>query len=223
MEGVLWKWTNYWNGWQTRWFKLDNGILSYYKSQEEVSQGCKGSVRVMVCQINVSTLDPTRLDLVIPGEHHMYLRAPTPQERQQWLVALGSAKACVDKPTEAKSAVQDPNSLKSKKSELRLYCDLMMQQVHAIKNATCSDGGPNVEKMDDATRLLTVTCDTFIETLEDCMKLANASTGNQIVYETSPSLPLGDVILSNRSHSQNSTSHKNSTRSLDRSQSQENT
>lgn len=39
-------------GWQTRWFVLENGILSYYKSQEEVIQGCKGSVKVSVCQIN---------------------------------------------------------------------------------------------------------------------------------------------------------------------------
>lgn len=35
------------------------------------------------------------MDLVIPGEQHMYLKAATPQERQQWLVALGTAKACV--------------------------------------------------------------------------------------------------------------------------------
>lgn len=40
------------SGWQTRWFVLENGIISYYKSQEEVSQGCKGSVKVSVCQIN---------------------------------------------------------------------------------------------------------------------------------------------------------------------------
>lgn len=37
----------------------------------------------------------TRLDLDIPGEQHLYLKAATPQERQGWLVALGSAKACV--------------------------------------------------------------------------------------------------------------------------------
>lgn len=35
------------------------------------------------------------MDLVIPGEQHMYLRASTSQERQKWLVALGTAKACV--------------------------------------------------------------------------------------------------------------------------------
>lgn len=37
------------------------------------------------------------MDLVIPGEQHLYLRASTSQERQEWLVALGSAKACVRK------------------------------------------------------------------------------------------------------------------------------
>jgi pleckstrin family protein A (phosphoinositide binding specific) protein 8 len=80
MEGVLFKWTNYWSGklcvcvnfakrvknimvqflkvmclfilgWQTRWFILDNGVLAYYKSQEEVNQGCKGSMKVTACEI----------------------------------------------------------------------------------------------------------------------------------------------------------------------------
>lgn len=45
---------------------------------------------------SVNSLDNTRLDLVIPGEQHMYLRAATSQERQQWLVALGTAKACIN-------------------------------------------------------------------------------------------------------------------------------
>jgi len=39
--------------------------------------------------------DATRLDLIIPGEAHFYVKAATPQERQQWLVALGSSKACL--------------------------------------------------------------------------------------------------------------------------------
>ena len=34
-----------------RWFVLKNGILSYYKSQEEVDQGCKGSLKVSACEI----------------------------------------------------------------------------------------------------------------------------------------------------------------------------
>lgn len=74
MEGILWKWTNYWNGrkikgkiinycsqqinyipgWQTRWFVLENGVLTYYKSQDEANQGCKGSIKVQACEINGS-------------------------------------------------------------------------------------------------------------------------------------------------------------------------
>lgn len=33
--------------------------------------------------------------------------------------------------------------------------------------------------MDEATKLLSATCDTFIKTLEECMKLSNAN----IIYE----------------------------------------
>lgn len=52
-------------------------------------------MKVSACEINVNAIDNTRMDLVITGEQHMYLRAASSQERQKWLVALGSAKACV--------------------------------------------------------------------------------------------------------------------------------
>nr|CAD7446752.1 unnamed protein product [Timema bartmani] len=167
------------SGWQTRWFILENGVLAYYKSQEEVNQGCKGSMKVSACEIIVNPVDTTRMDLVIPGEQHIYLRAATSQERQQWLVALGSAKACVTTRSRKDSGrnicESNPDNLKFKKSELRLYCDLLMQQVHMVKTAATQDGGPQLKKLDEATSLLGATCDTFIRTLEDCMKICNAN------------------------------------------------
>ena len=39
-------------GWQPRWFVLDGGVLVYYKSQEEVAQGCKGSLKISSCEIS---------------------------------------------------------------------------------------------------------------------------------------------------------------------------
>ena len=45
--------------------------------------------------LTVHSADNTRLDLIIPGEAHFYVKAATPHERQQWLVALGSCKACL--------------------------------------------------------------------------------------------------------------------------------
>ncbi|XP_014669273.1 PREDICTED: pleckstrin homology domain-containing family A member 8-like isoform X2 [Priapulus caudatus] len=189
MEGALWKWTNYIHGWQARWFVLDEGILAYYKSQDEVNQGCKGSIMMAACEIIVHPTDRKRLDLHVPHEQHFYLRAATAQERQQWLIGLGSAKACLT------ATVQKPelgegqsDTVKSKKSELRLYCDLLSQQVHSIKVACTECNPPDIEKLDDASSLLKATCDTFIRTLEECMKIANASYS----YET-PHTHITDV------------------------------
>lgn len=99
-----------------------------------------------MCRFLVNPIDSTRLDLVIPGEQHLYLRAATSQERQQWLVALGTAKACVQSKNHKESeSSKSPDALRSKKSELRLYCDLLMQQVHVVKTAALSENGPEIQ------------------------------------------------------------------------------
>lgn len=43
--------------------------------------------------VSVHPTDLTRLELIIPGEQHFYVRAVNAAERQRWLVALGSSKA----------------------------------------------------------------------------------------------------------------------------------
>ena len=50
LSGNLEKWTNYWLGWQTRFFILDRGILSYYQNEEEVEAGAKASIKVIKTQ-----------------------------------------------------------------------------------------------------------------------------------------------------------------------------
>lgn len=42
-------------------------------------------------------------------------------------------------------ADSNPDSLKTKKSELRLYCDLLMQQVHMVKTAASNENGPDLK------------------------------------------------------------------------------
>ncbi|XP_077686148.1 pleckstrin homology domain-containing family A member 3 isoform X2 [Eretmochelys imbricata] len=179
MEGVLYKWTNYLTGWQPRWFVLDNGILSYYDSQDDVCKGSKGSIKMAVCEIKVHPTDNTRMELIIPGEQHFYMKAVNAAERQRWLVALGSSKACLtDTRTKKEKEISETNeSLKTKMSELRLYCDLLMQQVHTIQEFVHHDqasSSPSIENMNEASSLLSATCNTFITTLEECVKIANA-------------------------------------------------
>lgn len=43
------------------------------------------------------------------------------------------------------SAETNPDDLKSKKSELRLYCDLLMQQVHMVRTAVNNKDGPEYQ------------------------------------------------------------------------------
>lgn len=53
-EGVLFKWTNFLYGWQERFFILKDGLLSYYKSQDEKSIGCRGAISIQKAKVKVS-------------------------------------------------------------------------------------------------------------------------------------------------------------------------
>uniref|UniRef100_A0A8C6KB16 Pleckstrin homology domain-containing family A member 8 n=1 Tax=Nothobranchius furzeri TaxID=105023 RepID=A0A8C6KB16_NOTFU len=189
MEGVLYKWTNYISGWQPRWFVLDGGTLSYYDSQEDAWKGCKGSIKVSVCEIQVHSSDSTRVDLTIPGEQYFYLKAINAAERQKWLVALGTAKACLtDNRTKREKELQESTeALKTKMSELRLYCDILLQQVNKIKEN--DELGETAETGIDTGNMVKSTCTTFLKTLEECMQIANRTFSTDVTTHSSPGTP----------------------------------
>ncbi|XP_073094754.1 pleckstrin homology domain-containing family A member 8 isoform X3 [Manis javanica] len=199
MEGVLYKWTNYLSGWQPRWFLLCGGILSYYDSPEDAWKGCKGSIQMAVCEIQVHSVDNTRMDLIIPGEQYFYLKARSVAERQRWLVALGSAKACLtdSRTQKEKEFAENTENLKTKMSELRLYCDLLVQQVDKTKEVTTA-GVSNSEEGIDVGTLLKSTCNTFLKTLEECMQIANAAFTSELLYRTPPGSPQLAMLKSNK-------------------------
>ncbi|XP_058152813.1 pleckstrin homology domain-containing family A member 8 isoform X2 [Dasypus novemcinctus] len=199
MEGVLYKWTNYLSGWQPRWFLLCGGILSYYDSPEDAWKGCKGSIQMAVCEIQVHSVDNTRMDLIIPGEQYFYLKARSVAERQRWLVALGSAKACLtdSRTQKEKEFAENTENLKTKMSELRLYCDLLVQQVAKTKEVTTT-GASNSEEGIDVGSLLKSTCSTFLKTLDECMQIANAAFSSELLYRTPPGSPQLAMLKSNK-------------------------
>lgn len=199
MEGVLYKWTNYLSGWQPRWFLLCGGILSYYDSPEDAWKGCKGSIQMAVCEIQVHSVDNTRMDLIIPGEQYFYLKARSVAERQRWLVALGSAKACLtdSRTQKEKEFAENTENLKTKMSELRLYCDLLVQQVDKTKEVTTTGVSSSEEGIDVGT-LLKSTCNTFLKTLEECMQIANAAFTSELLCRTPPGSPQLALLKSNK-------------------------
>ncbi|XP_060726472.1 pleckstrin homology domain-containing family A member 8 [Tachysurus vachellii] len=210
MEGVLYKWTNYISGWQPRWFVLAGGTLSYYDSQEDAWKGCKGSIKISVCEIQVHPSDFTRVDLTIPGEQYFYLRAINAAERQKWLVALGTAKACLtDNRTKKEKEIQEnAEALKTKMSELRLYCDLLLEQVNKLKESPLVVGAAGSEEArEDSGSLVKSTCATFLKTLEECMQIASRTFSPDLQNLSPAELPSVAAIKPHKIKASNQKSH----------------
>lgn len=192
-NGVLLKWTNYWAGWQSRWFVLRDGILAYYNSDEEISHGCKASVNVSAVDVHVDATDTARFILSLQDGQHWYLKASTSGERQKWLIALGTAKA-------RKSTDTSRDQIYQTMSELRLYYDALHSHVNNLKDASTEENH-DVEKITEITKLLSATCDTFLSTLESCMKIAEGNflplhTHRRISGDTPVVLPQSDLRFS---------------------------
>ncbi|ORY26692.1 putative Oxysterol-binding protein [Naematelia encephala] len=62
LRGFLSKWVNYRTGWRTRWFVLENGILSYYRTREDEAFACRGSIAMAVATIQPSS-DGSRFEV----------------------------------------------------------------------------------------------------------------------------------------------------------------
>ncbi|XP_017756318.1 PREDICTED: oxysterol-binding protein-related protein 9 [Eufriesea mexicana] len=95
MEGSLSKWTNVVNGWQYRWFVLDDnaGLLSYYTSKEKMMRGARrGCVRLRGAIIGIDDEDDSTFTITTssykddPKTFHFQTR--NAEERERWIHAL---------------------------------------------------------------------------------------------------------------------------------------
>ncbi|ESO08227.1 hypothetical protein HELRODRAFT_75473 [Helobdella robusta] len=196
MEGTLLKWTNYFNGWQPRYFILEDGVLSYYYSQDDINNSCKGSIKVAACDINAHSSDPTRLDIVVPGEAHYHLKAATPHDRQLWLVVLGTCKACnnnagflIGNQAKNDAEISSHDKLKLKKSELLTYYDILTQHTYNIKMAIKDKTNLDIQLLNDSTTLIGETCESFVKSLDECLRLVetrNHSSSSFSSFQSSP-------------------------------------
>lgn len=80
---------------------IDSSLLLLFDLPPDTSVGMFGWARkgrgagLKSVLLSVHPADNTRMDLIIPGEQYFYLKARNAVERQKWLVALGTAKACL--------------------------------------------------------------------------------------------------------------------------------
>ncbi|XP_043922781.1 pleckstrin homology domain-containing family A member 8 isoform X2 [Protopterus annectens] len=164
----------------------------------------------------VHTRDNTRMDLTIPRQQHFYLRAINAEERQKWLVALGSAKACLmdRRMKKEKEYIENTETLKNKMSELKTYCDCLIQHANKMSESAAA-GTLYAEEKIDAKSLLKSTCKAFLKTLEECMLMANATFASEL-FEPSPaeSPPVAPVKPMKAQHHASS-SHSKAERHLE--------
>ncbi|CAG8465349.1 2332_t:CDS:2 [Ambispora gerdemannii] len=88
LRGYLHKWTNYAGGYKTRWFVLENGILSYFKNQDDAGNSCRGSINMRIATISRDSADRQRFDILGKGSVRYHLRANHHTEAEKWIGAL---------------------------------------------------------------------------------------------------------------------------------------
>ncbi|XP_076276148.1 oxysterol-binding protein-related protein 9 isoform X4 [Lasioglossum baleicum] len=162
MEGSLSKWTNVVNGWQYRWFVLDDnaGLLSYYTSKEKMMRGARrGCVRLRGAIIGIDDEDDSTFTITTssykddPKTFHFQTR--NAEERERWIRALE------DTILRHSHARWDPKKSPPKQdfnrkvAEADAYLQLLIDQIKVIetkqRNATTEDE----EKQEKYTAILT--------------------------------------------------------------------
>lgn len=92
LEGQLSKWANYAEGYKKRWFVLEDGLLSYYKSQADYPVNCRGSLNVQFCRVFEHPNDKHRFEIIgLNNSIRFHLRADSIIDAKKWVIAMNEA------------------------------------------------------------------------------------------------------------------------------------
>ncbi|KAI5821322.1 Oxysterol-binding protein-domain-containing protein [Pyronema omphalodes] len=91
MKGYLKKWTNYTGGYKLRWFVLEDGVLSYYKNQEDTGSACRGAINMRIAKLQIDPGDKERFEIHGKGSVKYHLKANHTVEAKRWFWTLNNA------------------------------------------------------------------------------------------------------------------------------------
>jgi len=120
MKGYLKKWTNYTSGYKLRWFVLEDGVMSYYKHQDDIGSACRGAINMRIGKLHMDPQDKQRFEIHGKSSVKYHLKANHQVEAKRWYWALNNAIqwAKDEAREEEKRATQDQEMLKQAKVEL---------------------------------------------------------------------------------------------------------
>ena len=91
IKGYLKKWTNYTTGYKLRWFVLEDGVLSYYKHQDDAGSTCRGAMNMKIAKLSMDTQDKTKFEIIGGSSVKYFLKANHEVESKRWFWALNNA------------------------------------------------------------------------------------------------------------------------------------
>lgn len=91
-KGYLRKWTNFASGYKLRYFVLDlNGILSYYASQDDTNNSCRGSLNLGFAMLHLDSSEKLKFEIIGKNGIRWHLKANHPTETNRWVWTLQNA------------------------------------------------------------------------------------------------------------------------------------
>jgi hypothetical protein len=91
MKGYLKKWTNYRKGYQLRWFVLEDGVLSYYKHQDDSGSACRGAINMRIAKLHMSADEKTKFEIIGKSSVKYTLKANHEVEAKRWFWSLNNS------------------------------------------------------------------------------------------------------------------------------------
>ncbi|KAK7049917.1 hypothetical protein VNI00_005347 [Paramarasmius palmivorus] len=99
LKGYLNKYTNVAKGYNTRWFVLRNGVLSYYRHQEDETIASRGSISMKTAVLKMPSTATDKLRFEVhstPSRGHQsiqkwYMKANHPVEAARWTQAISKS------------------------------------------------------------------------------------------------------------------------------------
>ncbi|XP_050459931.1 oxysterol-binding protein-related protein 9 isoform X2 [Cataglyphis hispanica] len=159
MEGSLSKWTNVVNGWQYRWFVLDDnaGLLSYYTSKEKMMRGARrGCVRLRGAIIGIDDEDDSTFTITTtsckddPKTFHFQTR--NGEERERWVRALEDTILRHSHTRWDPKKSPPKHDFDRKVAEADVYLQLLIDQIKLIEDK--QNAAENEEKQEKYSTIL---------------------------------------------------------------------
>ncbi|KAI0716160.1 Oxysterol-binding protein-domain-containing protein [Cerioporus squamosus] len=127
LRGYLNKYTNVAKGYNTRWFVLHQGVLSYYRHQDDENLACRGSIALRTAVLTVPTgTSGLRFEVhSTPSRGHSsvqkwYLKANHPVEASRWITALQKSMEIAKRESEQQDRRSGESSAPSLKPSLSI-------------------------------------------------------------------------------------------------------